>query len=60
MVEKLAYIVASLCEGDLFSYLFSVLTKISYNLGKKRQNSDIFLITQVAQKIQSEKFRQQF
>ena len=42
MVEKLAYIVASLCEGDLFSYLFSVLTKISYNLGKKLDKTQTF------------------
>ena len=33
-VPKVAHILASVCEGDWFSYLFSVLRKISKNLEK--------------------------
>ena len=39
IVEELAYILASHCEGEWFSYLFSVLRKLSYKLGK---NGKIF------------------
>ena len=35
IVQKLAYIFVLLGEGEWFSYLFSVLRKISYKLGKK-------------------------
>ena len=35
IVQKVAYILASLCEGQWFSCLFSVLRKISYKLEKK-------------------------
>ena len=34
IVQELAYIFAQLCEGEKFSYLLSLLRKISYNLGK--------------------------
>ena len=44
---KIAFILASLCEGEWFSYLFSVLRKISCNLEKKFR---IFFITLFAQK----------
>ena len=39
IVKELAYILASDCEGEWFSYLFSVLRKLSYKLGK---NGKIF------------------
>ena len=42
MVQKVAYILASLCEGEWLSYLFSVLTKISYNLEENEKNSEKF------------------
>ena len=35
MIQKLAYVLASFCEGEWLSYLFSVLRKIRYNLGEK-------------------------
>ena len=35
IVQKVAYILASFSEGDWFSYLFSVLRKISYKLGNQ-------------------------
>ena len=56
IVQKVAYILASLCEGEWFSYLFSVLRKISYKLEKKMEKiqKKIF-ITLFAKKIQSEK-----
>ena len=38
IVQKVAYILASLCEEELFSYLFSVLRKISYKLEKNGKN----------------------
>ena len=34
IVQELAYIFAYVCEGEWFSYLLSLLRKISYNLGK--------------------------
>ena len=34
IVKKVAYILASLCEGERLPYLFSVLRKISYKLDK--------------------------
>ena len=37
MVQKVAYIFASLCEGEGFSYLCPVLRKNSENLGKKEK-----------------------
>ena len=55
MVQKVAYILASLCEEERFSYLFSVLRKIGYTLGKNGQNSEKNFITLFVQKIQSEK-----
>ena len=42
IVQKVAYILASLCEGELFSYLFPVRRKISYNLEKIGKNSEKF------------------
>ena len=43
IVQKVAYILASLCEGEWFSNLFSVLRKISYKLEKDGKNSNIFI-----------------
>ena len=40
IVQKLAYILASLCEGEWFSYLFPVRRKISYKLEKNGKNSE--------------------
>ena len=40
IVQKVAYILASLCEGEWFSYLFLVLRKISYKLEKNGKNSE--------------------
>ena len=40
--QKAAYILASLCMGDWFSYLFSVVRKISYKLEKNGKNQKIF------------------
>ena len=45
IVQKVAYILASFCEGEWFSYLFSVLRKISYKLEKMEKNSEKFFIT---------------
>ena len=55
MVPKIAYVLASLCKGEWFSYLFSVLRKISYKLEKKEKFQENFFITLFAKKIQSEK-----
>ena len=35
IVQKVAYILASLCEREWFTYLFLDLRKISYKLEKK-------------------------
>ena len=51
IVQKVADILASLCEGKWFSYLFPVRRKISYKLEKNGKNSFIYLL----KKIQSEK-----
>ena len=56
IVKKVAYILASLCSREWFSYLFSVPREISYNLegnGKKIQKP--FFITLFAKKIRSKK-----
>ena len=45
IVQKVAYILASFCEREWFSYLFSVLRKISYKLEKMEKNSEKFFIT---------------
>ena len=45
IVQKVAYILASRCEGEWFSYLFSVLRKISYKLEKTEKNQKSFFIT---------------
>ena len=55
IVQKVAYIPASLCKGEWFSYLFSVLRKISYKLEKMEKLQKNFFITSFAKKIQSEK-----
>ena len=52
IVQKVENIFASLCEGEWFSYLFSVLGNISYTLEKIRKK---FFITLFVKKIQSEK-----
>ena len=54
IVQKVAYILASFSEGEWFSYLFSVLRKISYKLEKMEKNSEKFFINLLAKKIQSE------
>ena len=55
IVQKVAYILASLCEGEWFSYLFPVRRKMSYKLEKKwKKNQKKFFIT-LLKKIQSEK-----
>ena len=55
IVQKVAYILASLCEGERFSYLFPVRRKISYKLEKKWKKQKKCFITLFAKKIQSEK-----
>ena len=40
IVQKVAYILASLCKGEWFSYLFPVLRKISYKLEKMEKKSE--------------------
>ena len=40
IVQKVADILASLCEGEWFSYLFPVRRKISYQLEKNGKNSE--------------------
>ena len=60
MVQKVAYILASLCEGESFSYLFSVLKKVSYKLGKIAKIRKHFLITLVAQKSRAKKILMSF
>ena len=55
IVQKVAYILASLCEGEWLSYLNSVLRKISYKLEKKKKIQKNFFITLFAKKIQTEK-----
>ena len=55
IVQKVAYILASLCEGERFSYLFPVRRKISYKLEKNGKIQKKFFITLFAKKIQSEK-----
>ena len=42
IVQKVAYILASLWEGEWVSYLFSVLRKISYKLEKNGKISEKF------------------
>ena len=55
IVQKVAYIIASRCEGEWFSFLFSVLRKISYKLEKMEKIQKNFFITLFAKKIQTEK-----
>ena len=55
IVQKVAYILASLCEEEWFSYLFSVLRKISYKLEKNGKIQKKFFITLFVKKIQSQK-----
>ena len=42
--RKPAYIFASLYQGEWFSYLFSVLRKISHKLGKKLKISNFLYL----------------
>ena len=42
ILQKVAYILASGCEGDWFSYLFSVWRKTSYNLEKNEKTLRTF------------------
>ena len=56
IVQKVPYILASLCEGEWFSYLFSVLRNISNKLEKNGKNSEkVFSILYLLKKIQTEK-----
>ena len=58
IVQKVAYILASLCEGEWFSYLFSVLRKISYKLEKKwKKFRKIFSFIYLLKKSRAKKFR---
>ena len=54
IVQKLAYILASHCEGEWFSYLFAVLRKISYKIENNGKFS-IFFIPLFAQKPERKK-----
>ena len=45
ILQKVANILVSLCEGEWFSYLFSVLSKISYKLEKMEKVQKNSLIT---------------
>ena len=54
-VQKVAYILASLCEGEWFSYVFPVRRKISYKLEKMEKIQKFFLLVYLLKKIQSEK-----
>ena len=56
MVQKLSYILVSVCRLEWFWYLFSVLRKICYKLEKSINNQKIFFINSFAQKTQSKKF----
>ena len=42
IVQTVAYLLASLCEGGWISYLFSVLRKIGYKLEKTRKVTEKF------------------
>ena len=61
IVQKVIYILASLCEGEKCSYLFSVLRNVSYKLEKNGKNPQNFFLTLFA-KINPErkKFRHYF
>ena len=54
-VQKVAYILASLCEGEWFSYLFSVLRKNQLQFRKNRKIQKNFSITLFAQKMSEQK-----
>ena len=57
MVQKLAYILASRCDEELFSYLFSFLKKSAKKLKKELEIFKIlFFISIFAQKNQNGKF----
>ena len=56
IVQKVAYILASLCEGEWFSYLLSVPGKVSYKLKKKwKKIRKTFSLLYLLRKTQSEK-----
>ena len=55
IVQKVAYILASHCEGEWFSYLLSVSGKVSYKLEKMEKIQKNFFITLFAKKTQREK-----
>ena len=56
IVQKVAYILASLCEGEWFSYLLSVPGKVSYKLEKTGKNSEkLFHYFFLLKQTQSEK-----
>ena len=50
IVQNVAYIFASLCEGEWFPYPFSVLRKISCKLEKMETFHEKFFITSFADK----------
>ena len=57
MVQKVAYILASVCEGEWFSHLFSVLRKMGCKLEKNGQNSEkVFHYFICAKKSRPKKF----
>ena len=55
IVQKVAYILASLCEEEWFSYLFPVRRKMSYKLEKNGKKSEKKFHYFMLKKIQSEK-----
>ena len=55
ILQNVAYLLASRCEGERFSYLFSFLRKIKYKLDKNGKNSGKnFSLRYLFKKIQSE------
>ena len=56
IVQKVAYLLASLCEGEWFSYLISVLRKFSYMFEKMEKIQNVyFSLLYLLKKIQSKK-----
>ena len=61
IVQKVAYVLDSLCEGEWFSYLFPVRRKISYKLEKMEKIQKKLFITLFAKKNpERKKFRHHF
>ena len=56
IVQKVAYLLASLCEGEWFSYVFPVRRKISYKLEKMEKIQKFFLLIYLLKKTRAKKF----